>query len=397
MRHPAERSGGRAKMIICHRIGARVGLVGNPSDGFGGKTISSLISDFSASVMLWESPKLDILPHPLFDPMSFASLQDLVTTASFDGYYGGIRLLYATCKRFYEWCSEAGIQLDGGNFSLQYETNIPRQVGLAGSSALVTATLRCLMDFYGLSARDIPLPFQPGLVLSVETEELGIAAGLQDRVVQVYGGAVYMDFSPDYMATLGHGRYVRMDTSLLPPLYLAYAPLPSDSGRIHSTVRYRYEQGDPQVVEGMRRLATLTDEARGALEAQDIEALGRVMNENFDLRRRIYGDECLGATNLKMIDLARDLGLPAKFPGSGGAIVGICPDEDLCARAEWLFAREGFVFRRVRPSESLPAGREQADGMVDRLERLRLAVRGGTAMEGAARFRDATSHRGPSQ
>jgi glucuronokinase len=47
------------------------------------------------------------------------------------------------------------------------------------------------MEFYGV---DIPLEAQPMLVLSVEKEELGIGAGLQDRVIQVYEGLVYMDF-----------------------------------------------------------------------------------------------------------------------------------------------------------------------------------------------------------
>ena len=57
---------------------------------------------------------------------------------------------------------------------------------------MIVATLRCLMDFYGVNIeRDI----QPSLALAVETEELGIAAGLQDRVIQVYEGLVYMDFA----------------------------------------------------------------------------------------------------------------------------------------------------------------------------------------------------------
>lgn len=46
---------------------------------------------------------------------------------------------------------------------------------------------------------------RPGLVLQAE-EELGITAGLQDRVVQVYGGVVYMDFAKDMMQRHGHGR-----------------------------------------------------------------------------------------------------------------------------------------------------------------------------------------------
>ena len=46
---------------------------------------------------------------------------------------------------------------------------------------------------------------RPGLVLRAE-EELGITAGLQDRVVQVYGGVVYMDFAKKLMQQKGHGR-----------------------------------------------------------------------------------------------------------------------------------------------------------------------------------------------
>ena len=67
----------------------------------------------------------------------------------------------------------------------RYDTNIPRQVGLAGSSAIVTAAFRCLMQFYCLRDLDIPRKLQPQFVLDVETQELQINAGLQDRVVQV--------------------------------------------------------------------------------------------------------------------------------------------------------------------------------------------------------------------
>jgi len=368
-------------MIIFKRVGARVGIIGNPSDGFGGKTISCLISDFSASVVLWESPKLEIIPHPLFDPMSFGSLDDLATTASFDGYYGGLRLLYAACKKFHEWCREAGIRLEKRNFSIQYDTTIPRQVGLAGSSAIITATVKALMEFYGLGPDDIPLPQQPNMILSVETEELGISAGLQDRVVQVYGGLVYMDFDQEYMDRHGHGKYEKLDLSLLPPLYLAYALHPSESGRVHSTVRYRFDKGEKEVVDGMRYLAELTDAFRQALEDGDVQTLGDLMNLNFDIRRRMYGDECLGRTNLQMIELARSLGLPAKFPGSGGAIIGICEDEDLLARAERAFTERGFVFCRIHPCEKLAADEDELERTFSRLQRLRMAIRAGVSDE----------------
>jgi hypothetical protein len=43
------------------------GLMGNPSDGFHGKTISFTISNFFAEVVLWESDKLLFLGHPKHD------------------------------------------------------------------------------------------------------------------------------------------------------------------------------------------------------------------------------------------------------------------------------------------------------------------------------------------
>ena len=138
------------------------------------------------------------------------------------GYYGGIRLIKATIKRFVEYCEARGLPLHDRNFSIRYQTNIPRQVGLAGSSAIIVATLRCLMEFYDV---EIPLDAQPSFVLSVEKEELGITAGLQDRVIQVYEGLVYMDFDRSRehsVEGLTCYHYEPLDPALLPPLYVAY-------------------------------------------------------------------------------------------------------------------------------------------------------------------------------
>jgi glucuronokinase len=44
------------------------------------------------------------------------------------GYYGGVRLLLAICKIFHNHCKHNSIALDEKNFTLSYDTNIPRQV-----------------------------------------------------------------------------------------------------------------------------------------------------------------------------------------------------------------------------------------------------------------------------
>ena len=213
-------------------------LMGNPSDGFFGKTISLSIKNFWAEVTICESARLILTPHPLNDPTEFGSLADLHDSYGRDGYLGGLRLLQATCKKFYQYCSKHGIALAKRNFTLKYDTNVPRQVGLAGSSAIVTATLQCLMHFFNLTLSDLPKEVQPQFILEVEKSELHINAGLQDRVIQVYEGLVFMDFSQELMSENGHGNYsyLHLTGTDLPRFFLAYLTDPSDSGKQHSTV-----------------------------------------------------------------------------------------------------------------------------------------------------------------
>ncbi len=338
-------------MVIQKWVGARVGLMGNPSDGFGGKTIACLVRNFGARATLRESSTVEIVRHPIYDPLSFSSLEHLEKTAAHDGYYGGIRLLYATCCKFHRYCREHGIALHSRNFALQYDTNIPRQVGLGGSSAIIAVVLNALMEFYELSTDDIAKPEQPSLILSVETDQLGIAAGLQDRVVQTYGGLVYMDFDPDYMGAHGHGYYEYLDVDELPPMYLAYSREPSYAGKMHNIMRHRFDHGDKEAVEAVQCWAAYTDQAREAIVDRDWRTLSVLMDMNFDLRRRVYGAEQLGRSNLEMINLARKYGLPAKFAGSGGAVVGFCEDCSTLREAGQAFIEHGYGFAVLEPAE----------------------------------------------
>ncbi|XP_038159073.1 glucuronokinase with putative uridyl pyrophosphorylase [Cyprinodon tularosa] len=346
--YSTKKQDGVAKPISC-RSYARVGLMGNPSDGFNGKTIAMTISNFWAEVTLVESQTLVLVAHPLNDPTEFGSLQDLFCISRREGYLGGLRLLQATCKKFYQFCSKRGIALTKQNFTLKYDTNIPRQVGLAGSSAIVSATLKCLMRFYNITAADLPEPIRANFILSVETDELFITAGLQDRVVQVYEGLVYMDFSKQLMDEQGYGNYAPMDMSDLPQFWLAYLSDPSDSGRIHSNIRQRWLSGEPVVVEAMRSFAELTDQARAAIVERNWSRLAQLMDQNFELRRSIYTDDCLGPGNLRMVQLARQFGSAVKLPGSGGAVVGLCLDQAKLVEMRQAFQEAGCVFCVIAP------------------------------------------------
>jgi glucuronokinase len=328
-------------MIIESRAFARAGLLGNPSDGFFGKTISVIVRNFGASVSLYQSPELKIEETEV-DINSFRNIHHLADTVKQTGYYGGTRLIKATIKKFLEYCEEKGHRLENKNFTIRYRTSIPRQVGLAGSSAIVTATIKALMQFYNI---EIPKNILPSIILKVETNELGINAGLQDRVIQVYEGCVYMDFDKKHLDKDGFGIYEPVDTKLLPKLYLAYkTELSKVSGTVHSNLRELYDKGDPLVRNTLNEIAQVAEDGLTALKNKDYTSLNLLMNKNFDLRCKIMN---ISPSNMELVQTARSCGASAKFSGSGGAIIGMYEDDEMLRKL--IFNLRKINARVIKP------------------------------------------------
>jgi glucuronokinase len=323
-------------MIIRTTAYPRAALIGNPSDGYFGKTIAFTFANFAANVTLYESPELEIVPSRR-DESVFDSIGALHEDVRLFGYYGGIRLLKSAINCFYGYCREHEIDLHRRNFTIRYDTDIPNLVGLAGSSAIITATMRALLAFYGVA---IPKPLLANLIRAVENRELGISAGLQDRVAQVYQGIVFMDFDKALFDAQGFGRYEPLALPRLPPLYIAYRTDLSEGSEVfHNNIRDRFERGDKDVVAAMAFWADLTVQARAALEAGDWDTLARLMNANFDKRRQLI---TLSAGNLRMVETARSVGASAKFTGSGGAIIGTYTDEAMFNALTAAFAAQNI-------------------------------------------------------
>lgn len=333
-------------MIIRAKAFPRVGLVGNPSDGYYGRTISFAFSNFCAEVTLYESPELEVLASEK-DQSVFRSIEQLVDDVELHGYYGGIRLLKATIKRFFDYCRTNQIELHDKNFTIRYQSDIPHGVGLAGSSAIITACLRALTAFYGVS---IPKPTQANLVLSAEQDELKISAGLQDRVIQVYEGLVYMDFDMELMEKQGYGLYEEMDAKLLPRLYVAYRDELSQPTEIfHNDIRIRFSRGEKAVVSAMQYWANLTKKVRECLLESKTGEIGQLLNANFDRRSKIYR---ISSENIQMVETARSVGASAKFTGSGGAIVGTYSDEKMFSRLKKKLNSLGI--KVIKPKIAIP-------------------------------------------
>jgi glucuronokinase len=313
-------------MIIESRAYARAGLLGNPSDGYYGKTISLIVRNFGAHISLYESPELVIeVLQP--DRNVYSNIYDLVDRIKLHGYYGGDRLIKAAIKSFHDYCLENEIYLENKNFSVRYNSSIPRQVGLAGSSAIITATMKALIKFFNV---DIQKELLPTIILNAEIKELGINAGLQDRVIQVYEGLVYMNFDRDHIKSNNYGMYESLPSENLPNMYLAYKnTLGKVSGAVLNDIHSRFLKGEKLVVDTLNEIAYCAEKGRDAIKKRDYDKIYELVNRNFDLRAKIMN---ISEENLEMVKIARKCEASAKFAGSGGSIIGTYKDDEMLTK-----------------------------------------------------------------
>lgn len=295
-------------------VPARIGLLGNPSDGYYGQCISLPVWNWQATVTLTPNDSATLPKNE------------------------GLRRIMEPTLRVFE-----GRFGDSKGFAAAVETTIPRQVGLAGSSAIETAFVLSLM-----AHNDIPLDTLSSrelaeLVLKVESEELGVVAGLQDCLPLAYGCMLHMDFRQELMEGRGYGEYTELDSSLLPPLWLAHAPRGKDSGETHASLASRWERRDAEMVEIVEHLAQGAASGVDSIRNQEHTHLSMLIDTNFELRRELFGEQALGDT-LDAVILARSLGSCAKQTGSGGAIFGIVPHDDFSSTAAPAFAEIGWTF-----------------------------------------------------
>jgi glucuronokinase len=222
---------------------------------------------------------------------------------------------------------------------VRWKSSIPRDVGLAGSSALVMATLRALASLGGVDAGPDKLA---ALALAVEADGLGIAGGPQDRVVQAYGGLVFMDFGEP-------GTVQPLDLGLLPPCLIAWrSEAGGHSGAVHDSLARRHAAGEALVHETMERLAASARSARTALVQRDDAHLRSCLDDTFELRAEMLD---LDPRCVEMVSLARRCGASANYTGSGGAIAVLAPDRDHLRAAARALERIG-----CRTAWAEPAG-----------------------------------------
>ena len=281
------------------RIHARVGLLGNPSDGYGGAALAFTFDALSCAM----EARTDEAAGFRFDWDGETLLRASTVEAALAGdpraaSHGALRLCLAALRQLaHAWQTPLPDALGGAGLHIAASSSIPLQAGLSGSSAIALASIRSVAALCG---RPLGVDAQAQRALAAETDELGIAAGPMDRIAQARNGLQFMDFA----GTAPHVEAVA--PAAWPAFFVAWARAPGEaSGVVHGGLRARFQRREPAVREAMRRFAEIARAGREALERGDDARLGALIDENFDLRGRVVG---AAPRDRALVALAREAG-----------------------------------------------------------------------------------------
>ena len=298
-------------MIVCSAPG-RAGIIGNPTDMYGGSVISCSIRE-RVTVQIEEGDQLEL--ETLGQRNVIRSGEDLELRGD---YFDVVRAILAY------------LGAPNLNCRIRYASDIPFKAGVAGSTALTAALVCGIMRYQGITHNLYRLA---EIARYIELNHLKVVCGYQDAYMCTFGGLNYMDFrgkqfyreeEAELYATVEPlGNYVREL-----PFILAHTGVQHSSGAVHKPIRERWLEGDREVTEAYAEIGRLAREGKKALLQQDWPRLGGLMNENHAIQRDLGGS---GEVNEFFIRVALEHGaLGAKLAGAGdgGTIIALHPEPE---------------------------------------------------------------------
>lgn len=298
----------------------RCGIVGNPSDLYGGKVLScSLGARATCRLTVGEDESLPE-DRTLWDA-AFAAFP-----------------VEGPCR-------------------VEWTTDIPRSSGLSGSTALLAATVACLMQARGETVTpDVELAMR---IRQIEAAK--VVCGYQDALMITLGGLRLMDFA-------GKGP---VDPGPLPTSKTVEAPLPfllittgveRLSGSVHGPMVDRWLRGDKHVVTAMKALPDLAEFGAKALVDGDLKGLGELMDMNHRFVAALGGSgEAIDAL-IARCKAHGALGAKLAGAGLGGTVIALTRDADALQAALTHDGYSRFLRPQVAPGLTVETIQPPASG-----------------------------------
>jgi galactokinase/mevalonate kinase-like predicted kinase len=302
------------RQIICSAPG-RAGIIGNPTDMYGGSVLSCSVS-MRARVTIIPADTLTLVTNG--QECRISSREDLRPR----------RDLFDLARAILDY-----MRLPRLACRVEYESEIPLRSGLAGSTALVVALLKGLLAWQGQFLNPYRLA---EMARYIELNHLKVVCGYQDAYMCTFGGLNYMDFRGKQFYREAEAELLATIEPLAPyveqlPLVLGFTGVRHSSGAVHKPIRERWLEGEPSVVAGYKRITEIARMGKKAILLEDWPLLGELMNENHAIQRDLGGS---GESNERLIAAALEAGaLGAKLAGAGdgGTIIALWLDDDTSA------------------------------------------------------------------
>jgi galactokinase/mevalonate kinase-like predicted kinase len=305
--HPDECGGS----IVCSAPG-RAGIIGNPTDMYGGAVLSCSVG-LRACVTVTPAP--DLVLETGGQECRIASRDDL--------HPQGDRFDLARAILDY-------MRLPPLACHVRYDSEIPLQSGLSGSTALVVALLQALLAWQGQYPNRYQLAER---ARHIELNYLRVVCGYQDAYMCTFGGLNYMDFRGKQFYREAEAELFATVEPLAPhilelPFVLGFTGVQHSSSAVHKPIRDRWLEGEAAVVDSYKRITELARMGKKAIILGDWTMLGHLMNENHSIQRALGGS---GESNERLIAAALKAGaLGSKLAGAGdgGTIIALWPWSD---------------------------------------------------------------------
>ncbi len=153
------------------------------------------------------------------------------------------------------------------------------------------------------------------LAHQVETARLGQECGIQDQICAAYGGALFIQMDKYPQSKVFR---LRLDSAIAEELerrlVLVYLGKPHLSTDLHREIIRRLERKEASFTP-LRKMASLAEEARAALEQGNLKVYGEIMVENNEWQRRL-GASLISAAADQVIAVAK------KFKAAGWKVNG---------------------------------------------------------------------------
>ncbi len=196
----------------------------------------------------------------------------------------------------------------------------------------------------------------------IEVDRLGVESGVQDQVCAAFGGVNFIEVSPYPHAVVTQLRlpaetWAELDARLV-LVYLGHAHVSSE---VHEQViaALTARQAETESDHLLDELRTAAEDARDAVLAADLPALGQAMRRNNDAQACLHPD-LVGRQARTVIDIAAahgSLGWKVNGAGGDGGSITLLAASDARRRGQLLDALQAADSRlRVIPTSLSPLG-----------------------------------------